>query len=149
MLLVVQRTAFGMHIYAVGDSENCARQSGINVKKVRFLIYAISGALAGLSGVLLIARTNSAAPNLGSGYEWNAIAAVIVGGTSMSGGKGHLLGTVYGVIIITAVMSGLQLIGLNNYWQQFFKGVFIMTVIIIDVLSALKREKNALRRRYK
>lgn len=149
MLCVLQRTSFGMHIYAVGDSENCARQSGINVKKVRFLIYAVSGALAGLGGVILIARTNSAAPNLGSGYEWNAIAAVIVGGTSMSGGKGNLIGTVYGVIIITAVMSGLQLIGLNNYWQQFFKGIFIMTVIVIDVLSARKREKIALRRRYK
>lgn len=149
MWFVLQRTRFGMHIYAVGDSENCARQSGINVKKVRFMIYAVSGALAGLGGVILIARTNSAAPNLGSGYEWNAIAAVIVGGTSMSGGKGSMVGTVYGVLIITAVMSGLQLIGLNNYWQQFFKGLFIMAVIVIDVLSARKRGKMAMRRRYK
>lgn len=149
MWFVLQRTRFGMHIYAVGDSENCARQSGINVKKVRFAIYAVSGALAGLGGVILTARTNSAAPNLGTGYEWNAVAAVIVGGTSMSGGKGSLIGTVYGVVIITAVMSGLQLIGLNNYWQQFFKGVFIMTVIVVDVLSARKREQLAMRRRYK
>lgn len=67
----------------------------------------------------------------------------------MSGGKGSLIGTVYGVVIITAVMSGLQLIGLNNYWQQFFKGVFIMTVIVVDVLSARKREQLAMRRRYK
>lgn len=149
MLCVLQRTRFGMQIYAVGDSENCARQSGVNVKKVRFWIYALSGALAGFGGVMLVSRTNSAAPNLGTGYEWNAIAAVIVGGTSMSGGKGSLFGTVYGVLIITAVMSGLQLIGLNNYWQQFFKGVFIMSVILVDVLSAHKREKNAMRRRYK
>lgn len=149
MWFVLRKTRFGMHIYAVGDSENCARQSGINVKKVRFGVYAVSGALAGLGGVLLIAKTNSASPNLGSGYEWNAIASVIVGGTSMSGGKGGIIGTVYGVLIIAAVMSGFQLLGLNNYWQQFFKGAFIMAVIVIDVLSASRRSKLAMRRRYK
>jgi ribose transport system permease protein len=149
MNIILKRTRFGMHIYAVGDSEQCAEHSGISVKKVRFLVYVISGALAGLGGVLLIARTNSAAPVLAVGYEFDAIAAVIVGGTSFDGGKGSLWGTVFGAIIIAAVKSGLQLIGLNIYWQQTFVGLFILSVIVTDVLSARRRKLQGLRRIYK
>ena len=149
MVIVLKRTRFGMHTYAVGDSEQCAFQSGINVRRVRVSIFAISGALAGLGGVLLAAKTNSASPILAVGYEWDAIAAVIVGGTSFAGGKGGLWGTVFGALMIAAVKSGLQLIGLNNYWQQTFIGIFILAVIVTDVLSAQKRKIQGLRRVYK
>ena len=149
MALVLRYTRFGMHIYAVGDSEQCSRQSGINVKKLRFAVYTISGALAGLGGVLLIARVNYASAIVGSGYEWDAIAAVIIGGTSFEGGKGSIWGAAFGALIIAAVKSGLQLLGLGNYVQQTLIGLFILIVIIVDVLSTQRRSIQALRRVYK
>lgn len=149
MVVILKRTRFGMHIYALGDSEQCALQSGIKVRNVKLAVYTISGALSGLAGVLLIARTNSASPILANGYEWDAIAAVIVGGTSFTGGKGSLWGTVFGAIIIAAVKSGLQLIGLSSYWQQTFVGLFIMTVIVADVVSDRRRKMQNLRRVYR
>lgn len=149
MSVILKQTRFGMHIYAVGDSEQCALQSGIRVRNIKLAVYAISGALSGLAGVLLIARTNSASPILANGYEWDAIAAVVVGGTSFTGGKGSIWGTVFGAIIIAAVKSGLQLIGLSSYWQQTFVGLFIMTVIVTDVVSARRRKTQSLRRVYR
>ena len=149
MLVVIRKTRFGYHLYAVGDSEQCANLSGIDVTRVRSLTFMLSGIFAGLGGVLLIAKTNSASSQIGSGYEFDAIAACVIGGTSFEGGKGGLGGTVLGALILAAFKSGLQLIGLNNYWQKAFVGVFILAIIVVDVLSAQKREKNAERRVYK
>ncbi len=149
MAIVTKETKFGMAVYAIGDSEQCAKQSGINVKKVRLLIYMISGALAGFAGVLLISKTNSANVGIGIGYEFDAIAAVIVGGTPFSGGRGGVIGTVIGALLIEAVKSALQLVGLNSFWQQTLIGVFILLIIVIDVVNMKIKTTNQMRRMYK
>lgn len=149
MIFVLRRTRFGMHVYAVGDSEMCAGLSGINVKSTRTAVYVISGAAAGLAGVLLAAQTNSASPISGSGYEFDAMAAVIIGGTPFEGGKGGLGGAVIGALIISALKNGLLTIGLSTYVQQVLIGVFILSIIIFSVLSEAKRKENGLRRVYK
>jgi ribose/xylose/arabinose/galactoside ABC-type transport system permease subunit len=142
-------TRFGMHVYAIGDSEQCARQSGIGVERVRFFIYLLSGALAGLGGVLLASRTNSASPISGSGYEFDAIAAVVVGGTPFDGGRGGILRTVVGAISISAIKTGLQLVGLSNFVQQVCIGLIILAIIVFDVLSGHRRNRQKARRIYK
>ena len=147
-VLVLYKTKFGLHIYAIGDSEICAANSGINVKRTRFWVYAISGLTAGLAAVLLLARTNSAGATIGEGYEFSAIAAVVIGGTAMEGGKGGFKGTIFGAIFISAMKNGLQLIGLSNYWQQVLLGVVIIAIILYDVINAKVRFKKSLRRVY-
>lgn len=149
MCWVLYKTRFGMHIYAVGDSEKCAENSGIHVSKTRFAIYTISGLLAGFAGALLAAKTNSAGPIGAEGYEWNAIAATIIGGTSFAGGRGGLAGTIVGALIMTVIINGLQLLGLSNYWQQVFKGLFILVIIVVNVLGDRKKTIAAQRRVYK
>ena len=146
--IILKKKRLGYGIYAIGDNEQCAANSGIDVGKTRFMVYTISGMLAGLGGVLLVSKTNSAS-SAQNGYEFNAIAAVVVGGTSLDGGRGSISGTIVGAVIIQAVKSGLQLIGLNAYWQQTLIGVFILTIIIIDVLNGEKVKTKLLRRIYK
>lgn len=148
MIFVIRNTRFGMHIYAVGDSEVCAAVSGVNVAKTNFLIYLISGAFAGFCGFLLLSKTNSMGPTTADGYEFNAIAAVIVGGTTFDGGKGGLGGTVLGALFIAIVKNGLQHIGLSIYWQQAFVGIFILCIILIDVINERRKAKRAQRRLY-
>ncbi len=149
VIFALRGTRFGMHVYAVGDSEMCAGLSGINVKSIRTIIYVISGAAAGFAGVLLAAQTNSASPISGSGYEFDAMAAVIIGGTPFEGGKGGFGGTVIGALIISALTNGLLTIGLSTYVQQVLIGVFILSIIVFSVLSEAKKNKNGLRRVYK
>ncbi|MFV0363328.1 MAG: ABC transporter permease [Suipraeoptans sp.] len=149
MYIVLSRSRFGMHAYAVGDSEQCASQSGINVTKIRMLIYVISGVLAGLGGVLLVSKTNSANTTIGNGYEFDAIAAVIIGGTPFDGGKGGLIGTVVGALVIQAFKSGLQLMGVSTYWQQTLVGLFILLIIIFDVIGENRKNIKKTRRVYK
>lgn len=148
MIFVIRNTRFGMHIYAVGDSEVCAAVSGVNVAKTNFLIYLLSGAFAGFCGFLLLSKTNSMGPTTADGYEFNAIAAVIVGGTTFDGGKGGLGGTVLGAMFIAIIKNGLQHIGLSIYWQQAFVGIFILGIILMDVISERKKAKKAQRRLY-
>lgn len=149
MMLLLARTRFGMHIYAVGDSEQCAAQSGIVVPKIRILVYAISGILAGLGGVLLVSKTNSASATIGNGYEFDAIAAVIIGGTPFEGGKGCLGGTVIGALVIQAFKAGLQLMGVSSYWQQTLVGIFILLIIVVDVISENQKLIKKTRRIYR
>ncbi|MDD2981124.1 MAG: ABC transporter permease [Hespellia sp.] len=148
VIFVNYKTKFGLHIYAIGDSEICAQNSGVNVKKTRFFAYVLSGLMAGLAAVLLLARTNSAGATLGEGYEFNAIAAVVIGGTAMDGGKGGFKGTIFGAIFISAMKNGLQLVGLSNYWQQVLLGVVILAIILYDVINSKIRDKKSLRRVY-
>jgi ribose/xylose/arabinose/galactoside ABC-type transport system permease subunit len=147
--VLTYRTRFGMHIYAVGDSEQCARQSGVKVERVRFFIYLLSGILAGLGGILLVSKTNSASPISGSGYEFDAIAAVVVGGTPFEGGRGGILRTVIGAVSISAIKSGLQQVGLSNFVQQVCIGLIILAIIVFDVLSESQRKLQKARRIYK
>ena len=129
---VLTRTRFGRYIYAVGGNPHAAKTSGINVVRIRFLVYVISGALSGLAGMLLSARTGSALPQAGIAYELDAIAAVVIGGTSLSGGVGRVTGTLIGALIIGVMNNGLDLLGIESYYQQILKGALIVGAVMLD-----------------
>ncbi|MBP2306594.1 ribose ABC transporter permease [Azospirillum melinis] len=130
--LVLTRTRFGRYTYAVGGNEVVARLSGIRVNLEKTTIYALSGLLAALAGVILTARLESAQPTAGAGYELDAIAAVVVGGTSLSGGKGTLFGTLVGALIIGVLNNALNLMDVSSYYQMIAKGAVILLAVLAD-----------------
>lgn len=129
---VLSATRFGRHVYAAGGNPHAAVVSGINVRRIRFLVYVISGGLAGLAGMMLAARTGSALPQAGIAYELDAIAAVVIGGTSLAGGVGRVTGTLIGALLISVVNNGLDLMGVESYYQQVIKGVLIVAAVMLD-----------------
>ncbi|MGX5851255.1 ABC transporter permease [Mesorhizobium sp. PL10] len=129
---VLNYTTFGRYVYAVGGNEKAARTSGISTKFVVGSTYVISGLLAGLAGIVLSARTTAALPQAGIGYELDAIAAVVIGGTSLAGGRGSLLGTLTGALIIGTINNGMDLMGVSSYYQQVLKGTIIVIAVIAD-----------------
>lgn len=129
---VLNRTRFGRYIYAVGGNPHAAITSGIHVSRLRFSVYVISGALAGLAGMILSARTGSALPQAGIAYELDAIAAVVIGGTSLGGGVGRVTGTLVGALIIGVMNNGLDLMGIESYYQQVIKGTLIVAAVMMD-----------------
>lgn len=129
---ILTRTRFGRYVYAVGGNPHAAKTSGINVTRVRFVVYIISGALAGLAGMMLAARTGSALPQAGIAYELDAIAAVVIGGTSLAGGVGRVTGTLIGALIIGVMNNGLDLMGIESYYQQVLKGALIVGAVMLD-----------------
>jgi putative multiple sugar transport system permease protein len=135
---ITQNTAIGRYLYAVGGNEKATRLSGINTKMVYFFAYANMGFLAGLAGILTVARASSAQPTYGQGYEMDAIAAVVVGGTSMSGGKGSILGTVFGMLIIAVMNNLLNLMGVPPFLREAFKGFIVVVAVLLQ-----KKEKNS------
>lgn len=133
--VLLNKTTFGRAVYATGSNAKCAKLAGINIHKTKIAAYAISGFMAALSGLILLSRLGSAQPTLGSGYELDAIAAVALGGTSMSGGRGKIYGTFIGVLIIAVLNNGLNILGVSSYYQDVIKGL----VILVAVLSDRKR----------
>lgn len=131
-IILTKKTRFGRHIYAIGGNESAARLSGINIKRVKILVYSIAGALAAIGGLIVTARLDSAQPNAGMSYELDAIAAVVIGGASLSGGRGTIAGTVIGAIIIGVLNNGLVLLNVSPFWQQVVKGLVILLAVIID-----------------
>lgn len=129
---VLSSTRFGRHVYAAGGNPHAARVSGINVRRVRLLVYVISGGLAGVAGMILAARTGSALTQAGIAYELDAIAAVVIGGTSLSGGVGTVSGTLIGALLIAVVNNGLDLMGVESYYQQVIKGMLIVAAVMLD-----------------
>ncbi|OSQ41860.1 sugar ABC transporter permease [Thalassospira sp. MCCC 1A01428] len=129
---VLTRTRFGRHIYAVGGNPHAAKVSGLSVNRIRFCVYLISGALAGIAGMVLAARTGSALPQAGVAYELDAIAAVVIGGTSLAGGVGRVSGTVIGALLIGVMNNGLDLLGVESYYQQVIKGGLIVAAVMLD-----------------
>lgn len=129
---VLTRTRFGRYIYAVGGNPHAAKTSGINVTRMKFSVYMISGGLSGLAGMMLSARTGSALPQAGIAYELDAIAAVVIGGTSLSGGVGRVTGTLIGALIIGVMNNGLDLMGIQSYYQQVLKGALIVGAVMLD-----------------
>ncbi len=129
---ILNRTRFGRYIYAVGGNPHAANTSGINVTGLRFAVYVISGGLSGLAGMILTARTGSALPQAGIAYELDAIAAVVIGGTSLSGGVGRITGTLIGALIIGVMNNGLDLMGIQSYYQQVLKGALIVGAVMLD-----------------
>ncbi|MCV9962243.1 ABC transporter permease [Pararhizobium sp. BT-229] len=126
------RTRYGRYIYAVGGNPHAAKTSGINVTRMKFSVYMISGSLSGLAGMMLSARTGSALPQAGIAYELDAIAAVVIGGTSLSGGVGRVTGTLIGALIIGVMNNGLDLMGIQSYYQQVLKGALIVGAVMLD-----------------
>jgi ribose transport system permease protein len=134
--LLCHRTVVGRHIYAVGGSERAARLTGVRVDQVKLLVYVLGGALSGVAGLLVTARLDSAQPNAGLGYELDAIAAVVIGGTSLSGGRGSVMGTVLGCLIIGVLNNGLFLLDVSPFWQQVIKGLVILIAVAVDRLGS-------------
>ena len=122
----------GRYVYAVGGNENAARASGVKVRRVKMFAYTICGAMAGLAGVVLAARITTGQPNAGIGYELDAIAAVVIGGTSLTGGTGSISGTVLGALLIGIINNGLDLLNVSSYYQQVIKGLIIVGAVWLD-----------------
>jgi inositol transport system permease protein len=129
---VLNRTRMGRHIYAVGGNENAARAAGIHVGRVKLFAYTVCGALTGLGGVVLAARINAGQPNAGVAYELDAIAAVVIGGTSLAGGIGTIGGTILGALLMGVIGNGLDLLNVSAYYQQIVKGLIIVAAVWLD-----------------
>ncbi len=131
--IILNKTKFGRHVYAVGGNAVAARYSGINTRRTVILVYIISGILSACSGILLISKLGSGQPTIGDGAELDAIASCVVGGVSMNGGSGTLMGTLFGCLIIGIISNVLNLIGVNSYIQLIVKGVIIVLSIYLDI----------------
>lgn len=129
---VLTSTKLGRYTYAIGGNEEATRLSGVNTDKVKMTIYAISGALAALVGLIVISRLSSAQPTAGDGYEMDAIAAAVLGGTSLAGGEGSLIGTIIGALIIGVLNNALNLMDVQTYYQMIAKGVVILIAVLLD-----------------
>ena len=134
--VVTRATVFGRYLYAIGGNEQAARLSGINLNRMKVGVYALGGLMAGVAGLLLTARLDSATPSAGIGYELDSIAAVVIGGTSLSGGRGSIFGTVLGCLIIGILNNGLVLLNVLPFWQQVIKGFVILAAVALDRISA-------------
>lgn len=130
--VMLANTRTGRYIYAVGGNENAARASGINVRRVKMFAYTVCGGLSGLAGIVLAARITTGQPNAGIAYELDAIAAVVIGGTSLSGGVGGVGGTVLGALLMGVINNGLELLDVSSYYQQIIKGMIIVCAVWLD-----------------
>jgi ribose transport system permease protein len=129
---VMRQTVFGRHIYATGGNAEAAALSGVKTDQVQIWVYTICGATAAMAGVILTSRLNSAQPTAGAGYELDAIAAVVLGGTSLSGGRGWIFGTLVGALLIGVLNNGLNLMGVSSFYQQVIKGGVILLAVLLD-----------------
>nr|WP_213620943.1 ribose ABC transporter permease RbsC [Paenibacillus sp. J22TS3] len=129
---ILHKTPFGRKTYAIGGNEKASIVSGIKVDKVKIMIYSLAGLLSALAGAILTSRLNSAQPTAGTSYELDAIAAVVLGGTSLSGGRGRIVGTLIGALIIGTLNNGLNLLGVSSFYQMVVKGIVIVIAVLID-----------------
>ena len=140
--LMLEHTPFGMNIYAVGSNIESCRLAGIKTKKTIVIVYLLSGFLSAFAGLVYTARLNTAEPVIGASFPLDAIAAVVIGGTSLAGGEGSLFGTVIGVLILTIIINGMNMMGISSLWQQFVTGSIILIMITIQTYSKNVRLKN-------
>ncbi|WP_219952199.1 ribose ABC transporter permease [Dickeya zeae] len=129
---MLHHTRIGRYIYALGGNEAATRLSGISVDRVKIVVYSLCGLLSALAGIIEVARLSSAQPTAGTGYELDAIAAVVLGGTSLSGGKGRVVGTLIGALILGFLNNGLNLLGVSSYYQMIVKAVVILLAVLVD-----------------
>jgi len=141
LAIIMRRTAYGMRVYAIGGNPLAARIAGVKVGRVTFSVYAISGILAGISGVMLASRVTLGAPDLGVGYELDAIAAVVIGGASLLGGRGSIWGTALGLFLIQTLNNGLDILTVPSYWQKVIKGILIVAAVAVDVWATRRRSR--------
>lgn len=141
--LLATRTPFGRRVYAVGGNERAAKLSGVRVQRIKFMVYVISGLCAGVVGLIIAAQLSSAHPATGETFELNAIAAVVLGGTSLMGGRGSVGGAIIGAFVIGALADGLVLMGVSEFWQTVIKGLVIVLAVILDQLQIRYSERAA------
>ena len=132
LYFILHHTTFGRRVYAVGGNEEASKLSGINIDRIKIGVYAITGLLAAVSALILTSRLNSAQPTAGESYELDAIAAVVLGGTSLNGGRGWIFGTLVGALIIGVLNNGMNLIGVSSFFQLVVKGVVILLAVLLD-----------------
>ena len=135
---ILTRTALGRYTFAIGSNEEAVRLSGVNVDRWKIAVYALAGSVCGVAGLLIASRLNSAQPALGQGYELEAIAAVVIGGTSLSGGRGTVLGTLIGALIISVLANGLRILSVAQEWQTVVTGSIIILAVYADILRRRK-----------
>jgi len=129
---ILKRTSFGRHVYSIGDSPEASWFAGINVNRTKFIVYALTGFITAIAGIVLSSRMYSGQPTAGQGYELDAVAACVLGGASMSGGTGRLTGTLYGALVIGVLNNGLNILNINSFWQLIAKGLVILLAVYID-----------------
>src|SRR5204862_8080168 len=132
--VVLNKTSLGRYTFALGSNEEAARLSGVNVDWWKIVVYTVSGGICGIAGLLIASRLNSAQPALGQGYELDAIAAVVIGGTSLSGGAGTILGTIIGAFIMSVLTNGLRIMSVAQEWQFAVTAVIIILAVYADML---------------
>jgi ribose transport system permease protein len=132
LYFILKKTTFGRRVYAVGGNEEASILSGINADRIKIYVYALTGLLAALAALILTSRLNSAQPTAGNMFELDAIAAVVLGGTSLTGGRGWIVGTLIGALIIGVLNNGLNLIGVSSFFQQVVKGAVILLAVLLD-----------------
>ena len=140
-------TRFGRRIYAVGSNPEAAAVSGINIDKIKFIVYSMAGAFSGLTGAMYVSLYASAMSDMGMGMEMDVIAACVIGGVSLSGGQGTVVGVLLGALTMAVISKALPLIGISQFWQQAIKGAIILAAIIINVLAQRAVQRNALKAR--
>lgn len=137
--IILSRTILGRYTFALGSNEEATRLSGVNVVAWKTAVYTLGGLFSGLGGVLMAARLNSAQPALGAGYELDAIAAAVIGGTSLSGGEGSILGTIIGAFIMSTLTNGLRILSVPQEWQMVITGAIVILAVYLDIL---RRRRN-------
>src|SRR5690606_37657726 len=131
---ILSKTALGRYTFALGSNEEAVRLSGVDTDRWKIAIYTLAGAICGVAGLLIASRLNSAQPALGQGYELEAIAAVVIGGTSLSGGTGTVLGTIIGAFIMSVLTTGLRILAVAQEWQIVVTGAIILLAVYIDIV---------------
>ncbi len=143
-IVFLGKTRIGRHIYGVGGNEEAARLSGVNVTKIKYIVYGIAGFMSSLAGVVLLARVNSGQPNAGESYEMDVITSVVLGGVSMSGGQGRLALVIVGTLIMGILTNGMTMLTINEYVQRLIKGLVLIGAVALDNVIKKQREKQAI-----
>lgn len=134
------KTKFGRYAVSIGSNEDAAKLVGISIDRIKISVFMLCGALCSIAGIILCARSEAAVPDAGNAYEMDAIAACVIGGTSMSGGRGNIIGTVFGAILMATIKNGLSMLNVNTFWHQVVIGLFIIAAVSFDGLTSAKRK---------
>ena len=144
-IIFLSKTRIGRHIYGVGGNEEAARLSGVNIKRIKYLVYGIAGFMSSLAGVVLLARVNSGQPNAGESYEMDVITGVVLGGVSMSGGQGKLAMVIVGTLIMGILTNGMTMLTINEYVQRFIKGLVLIGAVALDSFIKERRARQSIK----